>query len=134
MFTMKKWIVFLLGLISGVVLTLFAAYLVALGIEAGSAGMTFFEEPGNEISSNQFEVMQALGNNYALAYEQEYRSYGCTSTDLLVLLTNDNGEPYYDKQVVKVPAGMCMRQVGIYKYETKLGDLKTVPIVKLMNK
>jgi hypothetical protein len=40
----------------------------------------------------------------------------------------------YDKQVVKVPAGMCMRQVGIYKYETKLGDLKTVPIVKLMNK
>ena len=56
------------------------------------------------------------------------------STGLLVLLTNDNGEYYYDDQVIEVPKGMCMRQVGIYKYQTRMEIDKTVPIVKLMSK
>ena len=47
---------------------------------------------------------------------------------------NDNGEYYYDEQIIKVPKGKCMRQVGIYKYQAKSGIEKTVPIVMLMNK
>ena len=41
---------------------------------------------------------------------------------------------YYDDQVIEVPKGMCMRQVGIYKYQTRMKIDKTVPIVKLMSK
>ena len=54
--------------------------------------------------------------------------------ELVVLLTNDSGEYYYDDQMIKTPNGKAMKQVGVYKYETRGGIAKTVPIVKLMDK
>ena len=96
--------------------------------------MTFFEQPGECLSTYQFEVLQAIGNNYALAYEQVWGYSGYINTDLLVLITNDNGDYYYDKQVIKIPKGKCMRQIGVYKYQAKSEIWKTVPIVKLMDK
>ena len=54
--------------------------------------------------------------------------------ELVVLLTNDSGEYYYDDQMIKTPKGKAMKQVGVYKYETRGGIAKTVPIVKLMDK
>ena len=132
---MKKWLVFLLGFLAGIAFTVVVALIVASGSSSSIDGASFFEEPGECLSTNQFEVMQAIGDNYALAYEQEYDNYlGYTNTYLLVLLTNDNGECYYDKQVIKVPKGKCMRQIGVYKYKTKSEIWKTVPIVKLMDK
>lgn len=137
---MKKGLVFLLGFISGIIFTFVMMLYVAKQsvdevVEKVDNGMTFFEQPGDCLSSNQFEVMQVLGDNYALAYEQKYDEYlGYMRTDLLVLVTNDEGVYYYDEQTIKVPKGKCMRQVGIYKYQTKLEDWKTVPIVKLMDK
>ena len=133
---MKKWFVFLLGFITGVILTIVGAVIAAIGSDSSNNGMTFFEKPGECLSTNQFEVLQAIGDNYALAYEQEYvNSYiGFSNTDLLVLITNDNKDCYYDHQVIKTPKGKCMRQIGVYKYQTKSEIWKTVPIVKLMDK
>lgn len=137
---MKNWLVFLLGFISGIIFTFVMMLYVAKqnvdeGVEKVDNGMTFFEQPGDCVSTNQFEVMQVLDDNYALAYEQKYEEYlGYMRTDLLVLVTNDEGVYYYDEQTIKVPKGKCMRQVGIYKYQTKFEDWKTVPIVKLMDK
>ena len=131
---MKNWLVFLLGFIVGIVCTIFAAVIIA-DSQNNDKGMTFFEQPGECLGADRFEVLQAIGGNYALAYKQEYdRFLGYTNTSLLVLVTNDNGEYYYDEQVIKVPKGKCMRQVGIYKYQTKSEAWKTVPIVKLMDK
>lgn len=137
---MKNGLVFLLGFISGIIFTFVMMLYVAKQsvdevVEKVDNGMTFFEQPGDCVSTNQFEVMQVLDDNYALAYEQKYEEYlGYMRTDLLVLVTNDEGIYYYDEQTIKVPKGKCMRQVGIYKYQTKLEDWKTVPIVKLMDK
>lgn len=80
--------------------------------------------------------MQVVGNDCALAHEVEWDSFlqRYKTKDLLVLIMNDNGEYYYDEQIIKVPKGKCMRQVGIYKYQAKSGIEKTVPIVMLMNK
>lgn len=133
---MKKWIVFLLGMITGGILTFGILLALTIGANTSSNGVTLFDEPGECLSTESFEVMQVVDDHHALAYEVEWndilQSY--ISTDLLVLLTNDNGEYYYDDQVIKVPKGMCMRQIGIYKYQTKMEIDKTVPIVKLMNK
>lgn len=132
---MKKWVVFLLGFISGGVFIIALSVLATVILQSEDKGITFFEQPGDCLSTNQFEVMQALDGNYALAYEQEYKKYGgYTNTDLLVLVTNENGEPYYDEQIIKVPSGKCMRHIGIYKYQTKSQDWKTVPIVQIMDK
>ena len=130
---MKKGVVFFLGVLLGVALTIGTLTLVEK-YEKEDNGMTFFEQPGECLSTSRFEVLQALGT-YALAYEQKYNDFlGYMPTDLLVLVANDNGEMYYDEQVIKVPKGQCMRQIGIYRYQTKNEDWKTVPIVKLMDK
>lgn len=137
---MKKWVVFLLGLISGVVLTLVTMVILAMGANtnANNNGVTLFDQPGECLNAKAFEVMQVVDNNHALAHELEWNeileSYVPTASGLLVLVTNDNGDYYYDDQIIEVPDGMCMRQVGIYRYQTMSDMEKTVPIVKLMNK
>ena len=130
---MKKWIVFVLGFVSGMVF-LFLVLLIIGKSSATDEGMTYFEKPGKCISTKEFEVIQVIGDGYALAREIVDRtSLINIPSGLLVLVTNDNGELYYDDQVIEVPKGKCMRQIGVYKYQTKSENWKTVPIVQLMN-
>ena len=67
-----------------------------------------------------------------MVWDSTFERYN--QTDLLVLITNDNDEYYYDDQLIKIPKGKCMRQIGVYKYPTRMNMEKTVPIVKLMDK
>jgi hypothetical protein len=72
--------------------------------------------------STSFEVFQALEGG-ALASEisdKILRIYGGKT----VLILGDN---FYEGQVIKIKKPM---QLGIYKYETKKGDIKTVPVVR----
>ena len=137
---MKKWVVFMLGMIAGGVLTFVAMVILAMGANtnANNNGITLFDQPGECLNAKAFEVMQVVDNNHALAHEVEWNEllgrYVQTGLGLLVLVTNDNGEYYYDDQIIEVPQGMCMRQVGIYRYQTRMDTEKTVPIVKLMSK
>lgn len=124
---MKKWIVFVLGFVSGIVF-LFLVLLIIGKTYATNDGMTYFDKPGKCISTKDFEVMQVVGEGYALAREKK----GCVG-GILVLVTNENGELYYDDQIIEVPKGKCMRQIGVYEYQTKSENWKTVPIVQLMN-
>mgnify|MGYP003442075892 CR=1 FL=1 len=100
---MKRWVVFLLGMIAGGVLTFVMMLVLAIGANTSSNGMTLFDEPGDCLSTKTFEVMQVVDNNHALAHEIEWNAVlqSYMSNGLLVLLTNDNGEYYYDDQVIE---------------------------------
>ena len=63
--------------------------------------------------STSFEVFQALEGG-ALASEISDK----------ILRIGDN---FYEGQIIKIKKPM---QLGIYKYETKKGDIKTVPVVR----
>lgn len=123
---MKNFIVFILGLISGGVLTIGLIMILAIGANESDKGMTMLEQPGECMSTNSFSVTQVIDENAALARETDLFS------DLLVLLVNDEGILYYDNQIINIPEGKCARQVGVYKYTTHSGIEKTVPIVKIM--
>lgn len=123
---MKNFIVFILGLISGGVLTIGLIMILAIGANESDKGMTMLEQPGECMSTNSFSVTQVIDENAALARERDLFS------DLLVLLVNDEGILYYDNQIINIPEGKCARQVGVYKYTTHSGIEKTVPIVKIM--
>ena len=123
---MKNFIVFILGLISGGVLTIGLIMILAIGANESDKGMTMLEQPGECMSTNSFSVTQVIDENAALAREIDLFS------DLLVLLVNDEGILYYDNQIISIPEGKCARQVGVYKYATHSGIEKTVPIVKIM--
>ena len=139
---MKNFFIFVVGFLTGTLLTI-----VVLALAAGSNstngnptkgkfindGVTLFEEEGECISTKAFEVFQVLDSGEALAHEVEQHYGRWISTDLLVLLLNEDGASYYDNQVIKIPSGKCAKQLGTYKYTTQLGK-KTVPIVAIRDK
>ena len=125
---MKKFIIFLLGVITGVVLTIAAA--AWLGTRSDNDhDRSFFDKPGEVMSMTSFKVLQVLDDGSALA--QTYDKY---AHDPTVLLMNKNGEVYYDDQIVKAPTGKCFRQMGTFKYTNNLGSRCTVPIVAILDK
>ena len=46
--------------------------------------------------------------------------------NLTVVIQSDNQDVFYDDQIIKVPAGKCMRQIGVYSYSSY-----TYPVVRL---
>lgn len=57
---MKKWLVYLLGIITGVILTFAFAFYVNLSNNSGIVGLEMFEEPGDYMEYSQFEVFKWL--------------------------------------------------------------------------
>ena len=128
---MKKGIVFILGIITGVLLTFVFAYLISKNGNNGNDDITWFENPGDVINVQSFKVFQVLDDNFALVNgKSEHDLY----LGAVYLLTNNNGKYYYDDEIIKVPSGTVVRQVGVYKYKTRSEILKTVPIIQIMNK
>ncbi|MBP5542249.1 MAG: hypothetical protein J6X88_11490 [Bacteroidales bacterium] len=137
---MKKIWIYLLGVLTGIVVTIVVLVIIGLIVNAqndprtgATNGMSFFETPGDVVESSSVKVFQALGDGAALAFckgDEPYDWYGTTA----VLLYNEEGMPYYDDQIVNASAGKVFRQIGIYRYPTKNGIDKTVPIVMLMDK
>ena len=137
---MKPWLNYLLGVISGVAITLAVISIVDKN-ETDNDDVKFikFDEPGDCLSTNSFKVIQVIDDHCALALELSPSSAfetflgTLTGENITVLLTNDEGKYYYDDQEIKVPTGKCMRQVGIFRYTTEENTPKAIPIAKVMD-
>lgn len=130
---MKIIFIFIGGVVTGAILMIVVSMLIT---ERNSTynGITLFEKEGECVSENSFEVFQVLDSGEALANEVK-QGYSITMpTGLTVLFLNENGQSYYDDQVIKIPSGKCAKQIGIFKYSAKSGMEKTVPIVGIRNK
>ena len=133
---MKKFLIFLAGFISGVVFLLLLSLIIAGGNSdpAKIPRLTLFEQPAEVIPSDSFEVLQVVSGGNALANAGE-KSYGGSYSyyGMVVLFLSDGNTHYYDDQIISVPRGKCVRQIGTYQYETKMG-YKTVPAVAIYDK
>lgn len=132
---MKKIWIFLAGVGTGMVL-LFVILVVISRV--GNSGVTMFEEPGEVIEGDAFEVFQVLPSGDALAYvkEKDYiiNKYVYRNTLVVVLLPCDKGKTLYDDQLIEIPEGKCARQIGVYRYMTNNNGEKTVPVVGVYDK
>lgn len=131
---MKKFLIFIVGFIAGILATFFAIYVYSetnKPNDGGLVGLTIFEEEGECISKNEIEIFQVINQNSALAKTVEYGKYGIRnySDEIVVLIIDYNGKTFYDEQKIKIPKNKCARQIGIYQYETKNKFGKTVPAV-----
>ena len=133
---MKNFLIFLAGFVSGII----CLFLVSLAVASGSnddpqdiPGLTMFEQPADVIPSDSFEVLQVVSGGNALANAGE-KSYGGNYTyyGMVVLFIANENTHYYDDQIISVPRGNCVRQIGTYQYETKMG-YKTVPAVAIFD-
>lgn len=130
---MPKWLVFFLGVATGVVVIFGIMFVMGLNSQnnRGIWGATFFDKPGVVIHEKSFKVVQVIENTSALAYGKENSgSYLGT----LYLLHNNLNDYYYDDQILNVPKDCVVKQVGIYKYTSRMGVEKTVPIVSIYSK
>ena len=126
---MKKIWVYILGVLTGVIVTFVLVGILGIVISAKDAigakdsnskdNLTFFEEPGEVMGDTSYEVCEVLEDNAAIAYGEKLR----------VLVWQEKGYPYYDRQIINLPKGKCFRQVGIYK-----DIVNTLPVVTIMDK
>lgn len=137
---MKKWLIFICGVLTGIALTFVVAFMFTVNRSESSEsnnGMTWFDKPGDVIEAKTFKVFQVLSENAALVNEQsdiDLEMDMKTFTGALYLLTNEDGKYYYDDEIIKVPEGKVARIVGIFQYQTNSDFGKTVPIIRIMNK
>lgn len=124
---MKKSWVFIIGLIVGAVL-MFAARYIMEQVNSNKDDFVLFENEGQVVSYNSFKVFQVLGSGDALAIE--INGYGI-STGMIALFYSEDGYSYYDNQIIKVPKDKCVKQIGVFRYTTKAGTEKTVPVVNI---
>lgn len=89
-----------------------------------------FEEPTDCVSTMTFRIEHVIDEYYAEAEEVKRSTYsdGYESFygNLTVVIQSDNQDVFYDDQIIKVPAGKCMRQIGVYSY-----SIDTYPVVRL---
>ena len=126
---MKKITIFGLGLLTGVIATfLFLFLLGSLRDNQNNNDIQYFQKPGDCITKNDLQVFQVLEIG-ALAHELKPTDWG-TTNGLVVLIYSDNIS-FYDEQKIKIPKNKCARQIGVYTYETKNNNIKTVPVVEI---
>ena len=90
---MKKWFIYVLGIITGVILTFVFAFCVNLSSNSGIIGLEMFEEPGDYMEYSQFEVFQVVESGCALAHADD--SFGA-----IVFIIPNEKQQFYDNQKI----------------------------------
>jgi hypothetical protein len=91
----KSALIYVGGIITGVILTFVFFFVVALGNTNNSSkdNIVMFDEPQQEIKAKSFEVMQVLSDGNALATVEDISNYG-----MVVMFLAEKGASYYDDQ------------------------------------
>ena len=122
---MKKWLVYLFGVITGIILTFAFAFYANLSDNSGIIGLEMFEEPGDYMEYSQFEVFQVI-EGCALAHADD--SFGA-----IVFIIPNEKQQFYDDQKVILKSDQCAQHVGTYRYSTKMEIEKTVPAIRIID-
>ncbi|MBR2142531.1 hypothetical protein [Anaerovibrio sp.] len=134
-----NWLSFVTGLVFGALL------IVGIGFYMGNKtvhnndnnvdtpGLTMLNEgeKGTVFETQGIKVMQTLNPKMALAFTEEKGKYTneIYYNGTCVLYIASDGERLYDDQIIKIPSGKKLIQVGTYEYPTKNNIIKTVPAV-----
>lgn len=135
---MKSILIYVFGIVTGVIL----AFVLLVNAtdesthEANNNGVVLFERPQQEIKAKTFKVLQVLPDGSALATVQD--NLGNLTSDVefgtTVMFNAKDGTVYYDDQMVIVQRGQRAVQIGTFRYKSRLGVEKTVPIVDFVEK
>ena len=122
---MNKWIIYLLGIMTGILLTFAFAIFANKSIGSGISGLEMTEGDGECVEYTQFKVFQVLNSGCALANADGHL--------ITVFLIPDEGQQFYDDQRITLNHGQSAYCFGTYKYESKGMGEKTVPVIRIMD-
>lgn len=134
----KFILTFVAGLVTGVALVIAFGYITFLSIRdnisPGNA-VQMFDAPKQEIKAGEFKIFQVLSDGSALAsYDELISKKDCIAYGTVVLFPASDEVSYYDDQKITLPKGKCFKQIGTYRYMTKDGEEKTVPVIDIYDK
>ena len=134
----KFILTFVAGMVTGVALMIAFGYITLLSIRNNLSpdnAVQMFDAPKQEIKADRFKIFQVLSDGSALAsydeimHKKDYVEYGT-----VVLFPASDEASYYDDQKITLPQGKCFKQIGTYRYITKDGVEKTVPVIDIYDK
>ncbi|MBJ2188191.1 MAG: hypothetical protein JFR41_06160 [Muribaculaceae bacterium] len=123
---MKKWLVYVLGIITGIVLTFAFAFCVKMSNNSGIIGLELSDEPGDYMEFSQFEVFQVVTDGCALAHADD--SFGA----VVLIIPNEN-QQFYDDQKIILNDTQRAQRIGTYQYDNQMGFGKTVPAIRIVD-
>lgn len=128
---MSKGVIYLLGVMTGIFITLGAAFVVAKTRTSDSDGVSMFETRGQAMTESSFKIFQTLDDKHALASGvcEEFEFY----MGVTVMIVGGEDDHFYDDLIIRKSSKRKFYQVGTYRYKTKSEDFKTVPIVALLD-
>lgn len=98
-------------------------------LEVKDYNINLFDEPAECVSTSVFKIEEVIDEYYAIADEVEYNTVlkkYYSKYAIKVVIKSEEKNKYFDEQIIKMPAGKCMRQIGVY---TKYSN--TYPVVKI---
>ncbi len=120
---MKKGLVFTLGVLTGVILTIVFAviYTLSLSDHESDPRITHFDTPTHYTAADKFKVFQvlptgALANSKRHSYSSE--RYG----DPIVFFPSKGQNTFSDDQIIKVPSNGKAIQIGTFRYSSNSGE------------
>lgn len=120
---MKKWVVYILGIVTGIVLTFAALFIIGFALHSELRGLTIFEKPGEYMNYSHLEVFQVLDEGCALANTDEFNT---------VLILPDENQHFYDRQEINLTGNQRIQRVGTYKYPNRENFELTVPAIRIV--
>lgn len=127
------------GIITGAILMIVVAYLMSRynnvdPVDEVDQNVELYEKPQQVIKTHKLKVFQVLEDGSALArVELDMENPDDDNYGLVVLFLSDENSTYYDDQIISVPEGKWLRQVGTYHYMTRQNMEKTVPVVEIFD-
>lgn len=90
-------------------------------------GLTYLPEGSGEcITTKNLKESEVIAPNVAIAEFGYMNEFGYVFNGTKVLLLNDEGKEYYDKELIKMPKNKCAKRVGTYQL---FGE--TIPAVEI---
>lgn len=135
---MSKGVSYFLGILTGIVLTI-AAIFVINKTNSSSDELTMFKERGKMMDTESYMIIQTHDNNHALAVDSNMLAISAiinipSTINTAVYLIGNEKSNFYDGLEIKSSEKVKFYQVGTYRYKTKEDEWKTVPAVMLMKK
>lgn len=135
---MSKGVAYLLGILSGIALSV-AAVFVIYKTNSFSDELTMFKERGKMMDTESYMIIQTHDHNHALAVDSEMLAISAfinipSPINNAVYIIGSEKSNFYDGLEIKSSKKAAFYQVGTYRYKTTDDEWKTVPAVMLMKK
>lgn len=125
---LKNILIFISGMVTMFLLILVILIIYGLFVQSDELqGLTYLPEGSGEcITTKNLKVSEVIAPNVAIAEFGYMDEFGDVFNGTKVLLLNDEGKEYYDKELIKMPKNKCAKRVGTYQHFDE-----TIPAVEI---